>query len=170
MEDSNGAAAVGGVEALPASAAQLAAELRGVSARAEVAAAAAMAAGADAGAELPDAWQAAFRAALQVARSGAVDELLGNFSSCLRSYVIVRALLCSPNDVEQHTHMQLLPAGCVMVHAQLCVLDCTREGCVELPVGLLSSFALNRTCPRCEASRSAIAGVACGAVLLTLSA
>ncbi|KAK9821598.1 hypothetical protein WJX81_003954 [Elliptochloris bilobata] len=67
--------------------------LRGVAARAEAAAVAAAVAGCGAGGPLPDAWQAAFRAALHVARSGAVDELLGNFSSSLKSYVIAGTLL-----------------------------------------------------------------------------
>ena len=44
------------------------------------------AAGAPAGGELPDAWELLYSAALMLARSAAVDELLGDTQKCILDY------------------------------------------------------------------------------------
>lgn len=67
------------------------------------AAAAAAAMGQSAGG-LPDVWELVFRAALSLARSAAVDELLGATTACLRAY----SRVCPQASAE---HMLLLPVG-----------------------------------------------------------
>ena len=44
------------------------------------------AASAPAGGELPDAWELLYASALMLARSAAVDELLGDHSKCIQDY------------------------------------------------------------------------------------